>query len=130
MARLARFKINDDEAWYHIHSRVSGVKGEYLLQKPLCQRQMIDLIKHFSEVYMCQVAAFNIMGNHYHLVVKFDKFKKLSKDELLGRASILYPNSEKWLKQWDDEDWIHFNERIFDLSEYMRNIQAAFARNI
>ena len=98
MARLARFKIKDDEAWYHVHSHVSGVKGEYLLQKPLCQRYMIDLIKHFSEVYMCRVAAFNIMGNHYHIVLKFDKYRKLSKDELVERASILYPNSVSMLK--------------------------------
>jgi len=29
MARLARFKISDQEAWYHVHSRITGIKGKY-----------------------------------------------------------------------------------------------------
>ena len=128
MSRLARFKIRDNEAWYHVYSRMAAMKGEYLLENPLCQRQLIDMIKHFSKVYVCEVASFCVMGNHYHLVVKFEKERELSRDELIDRACILYPNSVSVLKTWDDGQWAHFNKRIFDLSEYMRNIQAAFAR--
>ena len=47
MSRLARFKIRDNEAWYHVYSRMAAMKGEYLLENPLCQRQLIDMIKHF-----------------------------------------------------------------------------------
>jgi len=128
VARLARFKIHDDEAWYHVHSKVSGVKGEYLLEKPLCQRTLIDLFNHFSQAYLCDVASFCVMGNHYHLVLRFDSPRKLDHQELLQRALILYPNSKKFLKKWTKEEWERFALRLFDLSEFMRNVQAAFAR--
>ena len=128
MARLARFKINDDEAWYHIHSKVSGVKGEYLLGKSLCQRTLIGFFSHFSQAYMCDVASFCVMGNHYHLVLRFDSPRKLDHQELFQRALILYPNSKKILRKWTEEEWDRFAHRLFDLSEFMRNVQAAFAR--
>ena len=51
MSRLARFKIRDNEAWYHVYSRMAAMKGEYLLENPLCQRQLIDMIKHCTKQY-------------------------------------------------------------------------------
>jgi len=128
MARMARLKIAGDEAWYHVHCRIAGRKGSYPLMNPLCQRKMGGLIKFLSRVYCCEVAAFCIMGNHYHLVIKFLMPQILERDELLRRALILYPRSERYLKQWPERKWEQFNQRIFDLSEYMRNLQAAFAR--
>jgi putative transposase len=128
MARMARFKVNDDPSWYHVHSRTSGIRGDYPLQNPLCQRKMVGLIKHFSKVYVCQVAAFCLMGNHYHLVINFNDERELSHDELMKRAQILYPNSINTLNNWKEEEWLHFRKRLFDLSEFMRNLQAAFAR--
>ena len=128
MARLARFKMKEDESWYHVYSRASGEEVNYPLKDRLCQRKMIEIIKHFTEAYMCEVGAFCIMGNHYHIVLRFASFRKLSREELIERAVIFYPNSSKWLKSWIEEDWARFEERIFDLSEYMRNVQSAFAR--
>ena len=40
----------------------------------------------------------------------------------------LYPRSEKMLSNWSKRQWKRFEERIFDVSEFMRNIQSAFAR--
>jgi REP element-mobilizing transposase RayT len=128
MARMARLKIFGDEAWYHVHCRIAGRKGSYPLLNPLCQRKMSGLIKFLSRVYCCEVAAFCVMGNHYHLVIKFHMPLKLEKEELYRRALILYPKSEQFLKHWPEKKWEQFNERIFNLSEYMRNLQAAFAR--
>jgi REP element-mobilizing transposase RayT len=89
---------------------------------------MVGLIKHFSRAYVCRVAAFCVMGNHYHLVINFETKYKLSSDELMQRALILYPNSKNVLNNWKKEEWLHFQQRLFDLSEFMRNLQAAFAR--
>ena len=89
---------------------------------------MVSLIRHFSKAYVCQVAAFCIMGNHYHLVINFDHQRSLSPEDLMNRALTLYPNSMNVLKNWKEEEWQHFNNRLFDLSEFMRNLQAAFAR--
>jgi REP element-mobilizing transposase RayT len=128
MARMARLKILGDEAWYHVHCRIAGRRGSYPLLNRLCQRKMSGLIRFLSQVYCCKIAAFCVMGNHYHLVIKFHMPRPLDKEELFKRALRLYPKSERFLRQWPEKKWEQFNARIFDLSEYMRNLQAAFAR--
>jgi hypothetical protein len=42
----------------------------------------------------------------------------------------MYPGktAEKTLETWSEQDWAHYRRRLFDVSEYMRNVQAAFAR--
>ena len=128
MPRCNRFKLKQTEAWYHIHARTAGKKGEYPLEKPLCQSKMINMLRAYSSVYCCDIAAFSVMGNHYHLVIRFDELKTLRQDELMDRALLLYPNSKEHLLQWTPKQWERFNKRIFDISEFMRNVQAAFAR--
>jgi hypothetical protein len=40
----------------------------------------------------------------------------------------LYPGSEKQLDGWSQEHWERLHQRLFDVSEFMRNLQAAFGR--
>ena len=79
-----------------------------------------------ARAYFCQVASFSLMSNHYHLLVGFEAARKLSREELRDRATLLYPDPEKVLK--NDQQWERFNRRLFDLSELMRNIQSAFTK--
>jgi putative transposase len=126
MPRLARIKTEEGGAYYHLYCRTAGLKGEFPLDSPLCRRKMLDLIEHLSRVYCCSVLGFCLMGNHYHLVLWFDKRRKMSREALFERARLLYPKT--LLKGWLRANWARFEERIFDVSEYMRNFQAAFAR--
>ena len=90
----------------------------------------MELIKHYCTAYFCQVAAFSVMGNHYHMVVRFDESTFVPQAELKRRAHFLYPSktSRRIIELWTDEQWEHFRKRLFDVSELMRNIQSAFAR--
>ena len=126
MPRLARVKIEQGGAYYHLYSRTAGLKGELPLDSKLCRRKMIDLIELFSQVYCCKILGFSIMGNHYHLVLWFEEQQAMSKEDLWKRARVLYP--ETLLGGWLKANWSRFEERIFDVSEFMRNLQAAFAR--
>lgn len=130
MPRVGRIKYNENESWYHLYSRVAAHKGVYPLSEPLPMRWLIQTIEHFSAIYFCQVAAFCVMGNHYHLVVRFDGVRPVSREELRDRTLRMYPRrtSQMQIDGWSDEDWEHYRQRLFDVSEYMRNIQAAFAR--
>ena len=65
MARVARFKVSNQDAWYHLHSRIAGCRGEYPLSEKLPTRKLIELIEHFSKIYFCSVAAFSVMGSHF-----------------------------------------------------------------
>ena len=130
MARVARLKFSDQDAWYHVHSRIAGRRGEYPLCEAAPTRRLIEMIEHFTRIYFCEVAGFSVMGNHYHLVVRFDAESPVDRKELLRRARIMYPGTrgQTLVDAWDEEQWEHYRRRLFDLSEYMRNIQAAYAR--
>jgi putative transposase len=127
MARMRRLKVLDGEGWYHVYSRAACEKGVYPLEKELCRRKFVSLMQYYSHAYFCDIAAFCVMGNHYHMVVKFAVPRKLNKEERWERALMLYPNSKKYLKLWNERKWQVFEERLFNLSEYMRNMQSAFA---
>jgi hypothetical protein len=45
----------------------------------------------------------------------------------MARALLLYTSSQRLVEAWSDEHWERFERRIFDVSEYMRNVQTAFA---
>lgn len=129
MARMPRFKVDSEDSWYHVYCRVAGYRGEYALKNPTCHEKMIQLITFYSHAYFCQVAAFCVMGNHYHLVIQFEEFRILKAKELRERAQRLYPSAKKDdLNKWTPEKWTRLNTRLFDISEFMRNIQALFAQ--
>jgi putative transposase len=127
MARMRRLKVENQEGWYHVYSRTACEKGVYPLEKELCRKKFISLMRYYSRAYFCDITAFCVMGNHYHMVLRFDTPRKLSKEELRERALRLYPNSKKYLKLWNERKWQVFEKRLFNLSEFMRNIQSAFA---
>lgn len=126
MPRCARLKVDGEGAFYHLYCRVAGKPDEYPLSDERCRRQMLELFRFFSKVYQCRVAGFCVMGNHYHLVVEFQQKRTLSREELYALASLLYPKTI--LDGWLSSKWERFNERVFDVSEFMRNLQASFAR--
>ena len=130
MSRLPRIKVNDGEGWYHLHARVAGVNGEYPLESAACRRKLVSLLEHFSRRYQCRMAAFSVMGNHWHAVMHFEAPRALENNELLQLARRFYPgeNGKKLLSTWTDRDWARFASRVFDVSEFMRNVQSDFAR--
>ena len=130
MARVARFKILDNDAWHHLHSRIAGRRGYYPLSEEASTRKLIDTFEHFTRIYFCEVSAFSVMGSHYHFVIKFEKPRPVERNELRARARLMYPSrtSQQQIDDWTEDEWNHFRQRLFDVSELMRNIQSAFAR--
>src|SRR6056300_748398 len=130
MARLSRFKVVEEDAWYHLYSRVAGIREDYVLSNPLVQRKLINMIRHFSSAYFCQVSSYSIMGSHYHLIAHFEAPREVDFEELQRRAAVLYPSesSQRAITYWDESKWEHFRARLFDVSEFMRSLQSAFAR--
>ncbi len=130
MTRIGRIKFTETDAWYHLYSRVAAHKGVYPLLHAVPMRRLIKTIEHFSAIYFCDPAAFCVMGNHYHLVVKFDAQRMVSREELRTRTRLMYPSQASQIRIdcWSEKDWEHYRRRLFDVSEYMRNIQSAFAR--
>ena len=126
MARFSRIKIDGDTAWYHICARVAGWLDWYPLDDPEAREHLEKLIRKYLNVFCCEAAAFCLMGNHYHLVLRFRPFRILPRSELLRRARLLYKNPESVLVS--DRHWERFNSRIHDMSELMRSLQAEYAK--
>ncbi len=126
MARQPRLKIFGESAWYHLYARTVAYQGEYPLERSGVREAVLSLFRRYALAYMCEVASFCILGNHYHFVVRFEAFRELSREELRRRALLLY--EEKELESWDEKRWKRFNRRIFDVSELMRNVNSASAR--
>jgi putative transposase len=130
MPRDRRAKVEQGDATYHIFCKVSGPKEDHfpLTQNPVNRDKFIQLLNHFSQAYFCDLITYCVMGNHYHIVVRFNESTPKTRQELESCAEILYPNHDAWRKNWSDEHWNKFNHRLHDMSEFMRNIQQAFTR--
>lgn len=129
MPRLPRLKVEDDTGWYHLWNAATGPKRAFPLQDDLVRSEFIRLLKFYAHIYFCGVAAFQVMGSHFHLVMRFDQPRPVSKKELERRAFALYGKKRaRWLEAWSDESWAIFEKRLFNVSEFMRNLEEVFTR--
>jgi len=127
MARLPRLKIENDTGWYHLCARVAGwLDWLPFDEDPMAREQLLRTLRKYLQVYFCQAAGFSLMGNHYHLVVRFSKFRPLSSQQLYRRAQQLYPHPHRVLRS--PRQWQRFHRRLFDVSEFMRNVQQSYAK--
>ncbi len=131
MPRQARLRVEQGEAFYHLYCKTACYKDEMPFEKRGAKEKFLALVRQFAAAYCCRVYAFCVMGNHYHLVVGFDEKRALGRKELERRARTLYPSerSAEWIaKGWDAHQWERVSERFFDVSEFMRSVQQAYAR--
>jgi hypothetical protein len=124
--RRARYK-SDEDAFYHIYTRTAGSPGHYPLQKRKAARRLLEMIRFFVGVYFCRLAAYEILGNHYHFIVFMEAFRTLSRPQLVERAKQLYGKRfEIRTASWTDSHWEGFNRRLFDVSSLMQQINGRF----
>lgn len=125
MARLPRLKFSDQDTCYHLRNRVAGPAHWFPFQRGPDRRRLFNTLFHFLSAYCCDVFAWELMGNHFHLVIRMLAYRELTRPELEARARRLYLFPERVLKT--DADWKRFNQRLFDVSELMRNLDGAYA---
>ena len=126
--RRARQK-NPDPAFYHVLTRVAGSPRYFPLQFRQAAEQLLRTIGYYVRAYSCQLAAYEIMGNHYHLILFFESFRPLPLAELQQRARLLY-GRRSLLKTalWSSQDWLRFNRKLFDISALMQHINGEYAK--
>lgn len=128
MARTARHK-SKEAAFYHLTNRVTGEPDWFPFEDPQASRKLLDMMLFYVDVYRCRLAAFQIMGNHYHFIVHFEKPRPLSRDELKASAQKLYgERTEANTADWTDAQWETFNQRLFDVSKLMANVNGFYAQ--
>ncbi len=128
MARTARHK-SSEAAYYHLTNRVAGSTDWFPFEDPEAGQKLLDMMLFYVNVYRCRLAAFQIMGNHFHFIVHFEKPRPLSRKELMESAHKLYGRkAEVKTEDWTDAQWKAFNERLFDVSKLMANVNGFYAQ--
>ena len=61
-------RIRKPNTTYHVYSR--SVQWEYLMKEDRFKDLFVDLIQKTQEKYVFQLNFYEIMGNHFHLVIK------------------------------------------------------------
>lgn len=123
MSRIARLKVKDELAVYHIMSRtaltgfvIGDVEKEYLL----------SIIKKISSAYFVEVYGFSIMDNHFHLLVQMNPGSDYSDEEIRRRHKQYYDEKDKL--ELTEGQIPYFRERWSDLSQYVKDIKQTFSR--
>ena len=128
LPRTARHK-SDQDAYYHLFSRVAGSPKYFPFRNRAVSRKFLRVIRFYLRVYDQKLISFQLMGNHYHMILFFKAFQRLQREELERRARLRW--GRKWFKKtrhWGDEDWLRFNRDLFDVSKFMQHINGEFAK--
>lgn len=139
-----------DTPWYHIVSRC--VRRAFLCGEDRITGQNFEhrrgwiesRIQELAAIFAIDVAAYAVMSNHYHIVVRVDveRPQSWSPEEVLSRWSRLFtgpPLIQRYLSSERDEmspelqnqvlDLVEtYRERLYDLSWFMRVLNETIAR--
>lgn len=120
--RTARIKVDDTNTWYHCYNRTSGTSRDRPF-RDADKDQFIRILKRISLLYGVRVVAYQVMSNHYHLLLHAPK-ETFSAEEMCRRYRAFHrgrktiqpdnPLCQKWL------------ERSRDISWFMRHLQQLF----
>lgn len=139
-----------DTPWYHIVSRC--VRRAYLCGQDHVSGQSFEhrrswietRIRELANIFAIDVAAYAVMSNHYHIVLRVDeeRVRRWDDTEVLSRWTRLFRGSEPVQRYLDpatpylsDSDlnkvteWIEiYRQRLFDISWFMRILNESLAR--
>ena len=149
MPRYSQLSL-DDTPWYHCVSRC--VRRAYLCGVDTATGQSYEhrrewvaqRIKQLAAVFTIDVAAYAVMSNHYHIVVRIDneRSNELSTEEVMQRWTMLYQGPilvNRYLTEQRsdmnesellmvDELAAVYRDRLSDLSWFMKNLNEYIAR--
>ena len=149
MPRYSQLSL-DDTLWYHCVSRC--VRQAYLCGDDYATGQsyehrrdwVMQRIKQLAAIFTIDVAAYAVMSNHYHIVVRVDneRSSELSTDEVVKRWTQLYKGpllvhrymSDRRSEMSEGELFMVeelaavYRERLCNLSWFMKNLNEYIAR--
>ncbi len=116
MARQARMKLDPYRpGYYHVHTRI--VERLFRMVNEEDKQVFLNLLCHLTQGFFVKVLAFQIMSNHFHLVIKVHIDENISLDEVKKRYSYIHPN-----RIFVDEEKRNYMEYLGDLSMFMKTL--------
>lgn len=120
--RRARLRMDQHDTFYHCYNRVAGTAQD----RPFTaieKEQFIRILRRVSQLYVIDVIAFQVMSNHYHLLLRAPKDKP-SDEEICRRFKEFHRGKRHLItgstacKTW--------RARSRDISWFMRHVQQLF----
>lgn len=139
-----------DTPWYHVVSRC--VRRAFLCGEDRLTGQnfehrrgwIVDRVKQLAGVFAIDVAAYAVMSNHYHLVLRVDaeRARAWSREEVLRRWTQLFDGPKLVQTRLSDpadtldaaslqrvDEWAEtYRRRLMDISWFMRVLNETVAR--
>jgi putative transposase len=120
--RTARIKIDHADTWYHCYNRTAGTARD----RPFGdaeKEQFLRILRRVSLLYGVQVVAYQVMSNHYHLLVHAPA-GHFSSEEVCRRYRAFHRGRQELdagsprCRLWQ--------QRTRDISWFMRHLQQLF----
>ncbi len=121
MPRSARLLLEDRSSVYHVMSR-TALDG-FPFQDAEKDR-LLNIIKYFSTIYFCDILGFALMGNHFHILIRFSSVREIQHSDIIDRFRIRYGlDTHPSAAQIDA-----LGRKWTSLSEFMREVKQTFSR--
>ncbi|WP_027183068.1 transposase [Desulfovibrio inopinatus] len=121
MPRSARLLLDDRPAVYHVMSRTALDGFPF---GDVEKDALLNVIKRFATIYFCDILGFALMGNHFHLLVRFMPAESVSDHAIQDRFRMCYG-----LDAHPNEQQLNMLRRKWtSLSEFMREVKQTFSR--
>lgn len=127
MARRARITWTAEDSLYHVYNRVNGPVGWRPFRESRTRRRFFELLGFLLRVYRIELVGHCLMGTHFHLVLQVGQARVLSRRDLERRAELLWSRARD--RPRSDAQWRRFNDRLFDLSAFMKDLQSRLTRD-
>ena len=122
--RHARIKPQDIGVYYHLTNRIAGMPGEFPFGD-LEKESMVRLIKELTRFFTIEVLAFQVMGNHLHIVCHTPG-EVLSPEDAAERFNRFYRGRRSPLTPADPH-CLTIAAQMRDVSAFMSRLQQQFS---
>jgi REP element-mobilizing transposase RayT len=122
MSRTYRIKVDQEDTWYHCYNRTAGTSHDRPFDDA-DKEQFVRILKRVSILYGVRVVAYQVMSNHYHLLVKAPK-DMLSRQEICKRYKAFHRGRKSM--EPDSPACERWQIRTRDISWFMRHLQQLF----
>ncbi len=121
MARQNRLKVDPQQpAYYHVWSKV--VQGLMLMIAPEDKLYFLKLFQLLAHTFFVKLLSFQIMDNHFHLVLKICIPPDLTREQIVARFDNLYSH-----KKFNPEKASEYMAQWSDISVFMKYLNQQFA---
>ena len=120
--RKSRIKIDSQPTWYHCYNRIAGTSAD-LPFGPVEKEKFVRLLHRVSRLYTVRIVAYQIMSNHFHLLV-YAPSEEPSAEEACRRYQAFHHG--KRTLQPDSATCREWQARCRDVSWLLRHVQQLF----